>query len=434
MHLQAAPGRGGRVVNCAMDNLSHSLAGLAVGELIHRSVAPEPEAASQKLRRRMLLVSCWAASNLPDLDLVFTSLLPRPLGYLLHHRGHTHTLLFALPQALLLAALIWLLWPAARRLLGASLHARRALVLAITFGLLLHLAMDFLNSYGIHPFYPIDNRWWYGDMVFILEPVFWIATGVPLALMVVRKFVRRALLVLLAGVPLACALAGFLHSSSLMLLALVGLVAGFAQARAGAHGRGGLLAGLAACLVFVAVQGAGSARGARMLAAELQGRDAAGELIDASMTAYPANPLCWNFIAVERNEAAGAYRLRSGVLSLAPALLPPGQCPAGVSGRSGLPGRAPEMTLLPGMTIVSEYTGSLAQLRRLELENCYFRGWLRFARAPQLGAQTASDNRFGAIPGENFSAIDLAEFAGKACPVNVPQWDYPRTDLLGRGH
>ena len=425
------------MVNCAMDNLSHSLAGLAVGELVHRSVAPEPDAASQKVRRRMLLVACWAASNFPDLDLALTSLLPRPLGYLLHHRGHTHTLLFAVPQALLLAALVWLLWPAARRLLATSRHARRGLVLAITFGLLLHLSMDFLNSYGIHPFYPVDQRWLVGDMVFILEPEFWIATGVPLALMVKRTSLRVTLLLLLAGVPLAFALTGFLHWSALILLALTGLVAGVAQAQAGAHGRAGLVAGLAACLVFVAVQGAGSARGARMLAAELHERDPAGELLDASMTAYPANPLCWNFIAVERNEAAGVYRLRSGVLSLAPALLAPGQCPAGLASR--LTGQAPAMKIPPAIkigpaiTIASEYTGSLAHLRRLEQENCYFRGWLRFARAPQLLGLLASDSRFSTIPGANFSTIALSGFAGKTCPTNVPQWNYPRADLLGRG-
>jgi inner membrane protein len=412
------------MVNFAMDNLSHSLVGLAVGELVHRSVAPEPDTASQKVRRRMLLVSCWAASNFPDLDLVLTSLLPRPLGYLLHHRGHTHTLLFALPQALLLAALTWLLWPAARRLLATSRHARRALALAISLGLLLHLSMDFLNSYGIHPFYPVDKRWLYGDMVFILEPVFWIATGVPLALMVRRKFIGLPLLLLLAGVPLLAAQAGFLHWSSLILLALVGLVAGVAQARAGTHGRAGLLAGLAACLVFVAVQGAGSARGARMLAGELRGRDPASELVDAAMSAYPANPLCWNFVAVERNEAAGAYRLRTGVLSLAPAMLAAGQCPAGLSG--GSPGRA----VAPGIALQSDTVGSLAALRRLERDNCYFRGWLRFARAPQIDGLLASDSRFGAMPGSNFSTIDLARFAGKACPSSVPQWDYPRADLI----
>ena len=430
MHFKLYPGRPGfyfsRMVDCGMDNLSHSLTGLAVGELVHRSVAPEPEAASQQVRRRMLLVSCWAASNFPDLDLVFTSLLPRPLGYLLHHRGHTHTLLFALPQALLLAALIWLLWPAARRLLATSGNARRALLYAIILGFLLHLSMDFLNSYGIHPFYPVDQRWLYGDMVFILEPVFWIATGVPLALMVKRKLIGVPLLLLLTGVPLFAFQAGFLHWGSLILLALVGLVAGAAQAHAGSRGRTGLLTGLAACLLFVAVQGVGSARGARMLADELRGRDPASELVDAAMSAYPANPLCFNFVAVERNEAGGTYRLRSGVLSLAPAMLAPDQCPAGLSSGSS------RRELAPGITLLLDHDGSLAALRRLARDNCYFRAWLRFARAPQLAGMLAADSRFSATPGSNFSAIDLAQFAGKACPQGVPQWDYPRADLLGR--
>jgi inner membrane protein len=296
VHFKLYPGRPGfyfsRMVDCGMDNLSHSLTGLAVGELVHRSVAPEPEAASQQVRRRMLLVSCWAASNFPDLDLVFTSLLPRPLGYLLHHRGHTHTLLFALPQALLLAALIWLLWPAARRLLATSGNARRALLYAITLGFLLHLSMDFLNSYGIHPIYPVDQRWLYGDMVFILEPVFWIATGVPLALMVKRKFIGVPLLLLLTGVPLFAFQAGFLHWGSLILLALVGLVAGAAQAHAGTHGRSGLLTGLAACLLFVAVQGVGSARCRRIppiRCASISSRSNATKL--AALTGCAA--ACW---------------------------------------------------------------------------------------------------------------------------------------------
>jgi inner membrane protein len=53
-----------------MDNLSHSVAGLAVGELLHRTLAPESDAAGQSVRRHMLLVTAWAACNLPDLDLV----------------------------------------------------------------------------------------------------------------------------------------------------------------------------------------------------------------------------------------------------------------------------------------------------------------------------------------------------------------------------
>src|SRR5690348_3626302 len=145
-----------------MDNLTHSVVGLGVGALIDRSLAAEPDAERQSLRSRMLLIVGCLASNFPDLDLVLTPLLDAPLGYLLHHRGHTHTLLAAIGEALLLLALVWLLWPAARRLLRDSPVARRGALLATGAGLLLHLGMDSLNVYGVHPFWPLDPDWYYG--------------------------------------------------------------------------------------------------------------------------------------------------------------------------------------------------------------------------------------------------------------------------------
>ncbi|HAT33298.1 MAG TPA: hypothetical protein DCW29_21365, partial [Janthinobacterium sp.] len=129
-----------------MDNFTHSVVGLGVGELLQRSLAPEADPLRQRTRGRLLLFSCWFASNMPDLDLLLKGLLPNPLGYLLLHRGHTHTVLFAIPQALLLAALIWLLWPGARALLKDSGRARAGLGAALCLGLGLHLGMDFLNS------------------------------------------------------------------------------------------------------------------------------------------------------------------------------------------------------------------------------------------------------------------------------------------------
>lgn len=184
------------------------------------------------------------------------------------------------------------------------------------------------------------------------------------------------------------------------------------------------MAGFAACLAFVAIQAAGSARGTRELAADLRQRDPASELVDASMTAYPANPLCWNFVAVERNEAAGAYRLRRGVLSLAPGVMAVEQCPAGLTGNAA---RQPSSA---GIAILSDNPASLAALRQLEQDNCFFRDWLRFARAPLVSGNQASDIRFGTTLAPNFSTIDLAHFAGRGCPANVPKWDFPRADLL----
>ena len=399
-----------------MDNLSHSVVGLAAGELIHRSLAPEPGSAAHATRRRMLLAAGGLACNFPDLDLLFSPLLPAPLGYLLHHRGHTHTLLYAIPQALLLMALIWALWPAARALLRASGAARRGLAATVAAGLLLHIGMDALNSYGVHPFHPFESRWWYGDLVFILEPVFWIAFGAPLAAMAGRRALRIVLLAGLAALPPLFAARGYLVWESAGALLAIGALGAWLQRRDGERGRQALAAAIAVSAAFLGVQGwtSGTARSA--VAAELERRDPASTMIDAAMTAAPANPLCWSFASVERNDAAGSYRLRRGTLRLAAGA----HCPAAFGIAAG-----------DGVRIEWEHEASLAQLRALRRDSCQFDAWLRFARAPLVEGDVANDARYGTATRRSFATMGLAQFAGQPCPARVPQWDYPRGDLLG---
>jgi inner membrane protein len=59
--------------------------------------------------------------------------------------------------------------------------------------------------------------------------------------------------------------------------------------------------------------------------------------------------------------------------------------------------------------------------------------WLRFARAPALNADNATDVRYGVDPDSNFSTIRYADFANAPCPRGVPRWGYPRADLLQPG-
>ena len=405
-----------------MDNISHSLAGLAAGELLHRSMPPEPQEQAQSLRRRMLLAACGLAANLPDLDLVLTGQLPPPLGYLLHHRGHTHTLLFALPQVLLLIALVWLLWPAARRLLHASTSARVGLIAATIIGLGLHLLMDYFNSYGLHPFHPFDSRWLYGDMVFIVEPVFWVGFGVPLVMMVASRALRMALFALLIGVLGWTTAQGFLHWASLLALMLAAALIGWMQRRAGLAGRQGLGAGILAAAVFVAVQAGASHMGQQQVAQHLHTVASSSRLLDTAMTPLPANPVCWMFVSVERDDNAATYRIRRGMLSLAPTLLPVRACPAAFA---PIPAIA---TAAIGMDMAAE--ASLDTLRSLAA-NCHFHAWMRFARAPLLqDGDVASDARFARDHGDNFSRFDPAAFANVPCATGVPEWDLPRQDLL----
>ncbi|KRB79168.1 metal-dependent hydrolase [Noviherbaspirillum sp. Root189] len=407
-----------------MDNLSHSVTGLAVGELLHRSLPDEADTNQQRIRHRLLLATCWLASNFPDLDLVLTPLLPSPLGYLLHHRGHTHTVLYALPQALLLALVLWLLWPAARRLLRDSGTARIGFVLSLIIGFALHLSMDYLNSYGIHPFHPFDSRWLYGDMVFILEPVFWIALGMPMAMLAPGRALKTVLVILLAGVPVYFTLRGFLSWGSLTALLAVALITGVGQSRCGPHGRRALVLSFAIALGFVGVQSAASHRAKALVASYLTQHDAGTRVLDTSMSAFPANPLCWSFVSVESNEAAGTYGLKRGVVSIAPQMTPPAACP------DNFANTAQQKSVTPAIALFTEDQGSLQALRRLQNENCHFNAWMRFARAPLADARGSSDLRFASTPRGNFTTLDFAAFAHAECPAYVPRWGYPREDLL----
>ncbi len=419
-----------------MDNFSHSVAGLAVGELIHRRLGTEPDAGHHRTRRRLLLLTCWLASNFPDLDLFLTRLLPAPLGYLLHHRGHTHTILYALPQALLLALVLWLCWPAARRLLRASARARAGWALALVVGFSLHLAMDYLNSYGIHPFHPFDSRWYFGDMVFIVEPWFWIVFGVPLAMTIAPRWLRAALLGLLVGVPLYFTVQAYLAWTSWMVLAACAAALGLLQHRAGANnpngtdrtdrtkGTAGLTAGVLLALLFVGVQAGASQQARRIVERALHATDPASRVLDVSLSSFPTNPLCWTFSSVESNDGAGTYRVRRGLVSTVSALLPVDGCPAGMADPTAQP------TDTPAVAYVDQQIGDLSLLRKLRVEDCHFEAWLRFARVPMVSDGIAMDLRFSASPRGNFTALRLQDFAGKTCSNAIPGWDFPRTDLL----
>ncbi len=112
--------------------------------------------------------------NLPDSDLL-VSYGGGKLGYLLQHRGYTHTIVGCVALALLLAAAVALF----HRWRGDPLSRREHASMAgfALFAVLLHLGMDALNNYGVHPFWPFDDRWYYGDVLFIVEPSFWIAAA-----------------------------------------------------------------------------------------------------------------------------------------------------------------------------------------------------------------------------------------------------------------
>jgi len=258
-------------------------------------------------------------------------------------------------------------------------------------------------------------------MVFIVEPLFWVAFGIPMAMTVRRTALRWTLL---AAAPLVLGFfgwRGFLAWQSMAALLAIGMT--LALSARCAAGNAVFLAALVG-LAFVGAQSAASRQARELMALNLRERDPAAHLLDAAMSPYPANPVCWNFVAVENLGGSDSYRISRGILSLAPHVVPVSACPPAFLEGPLPPSHSPRLALL------SRRDYSLERLRRLARDDCYFNAWMRFARMPSLDGGSASDARFAASPRGNFSTLELAEPGRRACEGSVPQWGYPRADLL----
>ena len=295
-----------------MDNLTHSLVGAALAEIALRDT-------SIRVDRRLFLATGVIASNLPDLDLVYTGVAPAPLGYLLHHRGHTHTVAGLIAQALLIAA-VCLAPPLRRAIRGAGARRFRGLVAA---SLAFHLVLDSWNTYGVHPFHPLDSRWYYGDAIFIFEPWLWLMLGMAAAANARSRLGRIAVAVMVAALWVTLTVAGVLPGMA--LAALVACGAGLAWWSRGRTPRARATVALAGSALFVAgMFGLSAMARARTRAAI--GPDPRGAILDVVVNPNPGWPVCWAVIAIEKD--TDDLVLRRGTLSLLPAWHPPGRCPS----------------------------------------------------------------------------------------------------------
>jgi inner membrane protein len=130
-------------------------------------------------------------------------------------------------------------------------------------------------------------------------------------------------------------------------------------------------------------------------------------------------------VTVARTGAAGGgmVHLRRGMLSIAPGLSPVSHCPARIAGPA-LEDAPPQIAWQ------AEDHAPVAKLRNLAAQDCRVNAWLRFARAPSLADGVATDVRWGEPGGRNFSTMTLDAPASQPCPHPVPNWGYPRADLL----
>jgi inner membrane protein len=145
-----------------MDNLAHTLAGLALAEA--------------GLRRKTAFgaTTLAIAANLPDLDAMIY-FVGDGIDALAFRRGWTHGILAMLVLPLLLAACMRGVSRLRKPDATSPPASWRWLIALSAIGVWSHPLLDLLNTYGVRLFMPFSGRWFYGDALFIIDPWLWLS-------------------------------------------------------------------------------------------------------------------------------------------------------------------------------------------------------------------------------------------------------------------
>ena len=149
------PNAGSSRDSSRLDNLCHSLAGAALGR------------AGLAGRTPLGMSTLVIANNLPDVDVAVFATNTLAMSF---RRGWTHGVLAQAVLPIALTALV----VAGDRLFRRGKPDRvnaGAILLLSYIGVLLHVFMDFLNSYGVRLLMPFSETWFYGDALYIVDPI-----------------------------------------------------------------------------------------------------------------------------------------------------------------------------------------------------------------------------------------------------------------------
>jgi inner membrane protein len=293
----------------------------------------------------------------------------------------------------------------------------------------LHLGLDFTNSYGVHPFWPFDNRWFYGDAVFIVEPLLWIC-ATPLLFTLRSRFARALVgLTLIAGIGLSIG-TGMVPMPLVVALVLLSLT--LAAVGRAATARNALVAGLVTWLAITAVFfTTGSMANTRISA--LLARDfAAAQTLDLVLTPLPVNPFCREVFVVQAD--SDHYVVRKAAHSLAPGWFPAASCSVRAAGSTvTAPLQPVSVPSGAAMNWIGEISLPRPLLGELSQRYCAVRALLHFARVPWAqasnGGWVVGDLRFDREPELAFAEFKVSP-GHDDCPGIIPGWVPPRSELL----
>jgi inner membrane protein len=158
-----------------MDNLCHSLLGGALGK------------AGLASRTPLGMTTLIVANNLPDVDVAVFATDTLAMSF---RRGWTHGVLAQATLPIALTALVVVCDRVFRRGAAERVKPREVLLLSYI-GVLCHVFLDLLNSYGVRLLMPFSERWFYGDALYIVDPIMYVALGAGW-LLATRQGVRPA--------------------------------------------------------------------------------------------------------------------------------------------------------------------------------------------------------------------------------------------------
>jgi len=151
-----------------MDNITHTLTGAIASK-------SGPERHHSRLIFWILIVTV----NLPDIDFIIQFFGDR-IMYMEHHRGLSHSILFAPFFAAFVAYIL--------KLTVKGLEFRLVFTYTLV-GIVLHIFFDLITSFGTMIFYPITDARYTLDLIFIIDP--WLTGSLIVFLILGRKFKRK---------------------------------------------------------------------------------------------------------------------------------------------------------------------------------------------------------------------------------------------------
>ncbi len=394
-----------------MDNLTHSLFGAAIAEVY---VEKKFKNSAFRPPKNIFYFFSIFANNCPDLDLFFGLIDNTSLGYMLNHRGWTHTVAGTVPQTFLLLGIAWLWLRFVRQDLMSYF---KDLALLIFLGMQAHMLLDFFNTYGVHPWSPFNNNWYYLDSIFIIEPLLWFA----LISIWLPPLKWRFLLLF---PPLAAYVFGWWNQFVptvvvLAVVAIASIVFNLQRYLLKAHrGAIGLFLFFVVVLTFW-----GSQHWARLRIMDELSKNTSEKTLDLVLFSLPSNPTCWFFLAPQVFESQ--YSVIHGSISLFGNSRDCKSWPRKEEEQQSIL----EQHAFGELWIRQRWQASLTDLQPL-LERCDVQAWLQFARVPFWESSILNDLRFSTRNGNNMTTHDLNKWPQPVCPVLKVPWQPPRQDLL----